>query len=127
VPERDASLHILQHALGLDQYGRAQSRVPGYDRNYFVADEGGGPASDWGLCMAHVEAGRMKRHGPRAIFGGDNSYCFTVTDAGKAYVREHSPKPPKRTRSQRRYAAFIEADSSLSFGEWMKSEWGRQA
>lgn len=31
------------------------------------------------------------------------------------------------TRSQRRFAAFLEADSGLSFGEWLKSPYMRAA
>ena len=109
---RDQSLHILQHALGLDDYGRGKEY-----RNHYVADEG---CDGFAECMAHVEAGRMFRRGPSDLYGGRKSYCFTVTDAGRAYVREHSPKPPKRTRAQRRYAEWLEADCGLSFGEWLK-------
>jgi hypothetical protein len=103
---------VLQHALGLDEYGRGEPY-----RNHYVAGTG---HHSWDLLMSHVEAGRMVRHEPRAIFGGDSNYCFTVTEAGKQFVREQSPKPPKMTRSQRRYQAFLDADCGLSFGEWLK-------
>lgn len=127
--ERDQSLHILQHALGLDDYGRSKhdgrrghsARVPASTedcyRNRFVTSEGAG---NWALCMAHVYAGRMTQHGPSALFGGERSYCFCVTESGLAYVRANSPKPPKVSRSKRRYQAFLDADSGLSFGEWLK-------
>lgn len=125
--DRDPSLHILQHALGLDDYGRDhKGRIPAdvtepY-RNRFVTSDGG---KDWETCIAHAEAGRMERHGPGPLFGGQTSYCFCVTDAGLAFVREHSPRPPKRTRAQKRYAAYLEADSGLSFREWLTSQQGR--
>lgn len=93
--DRDPSLHILQHALGLDDYGRDQKgRVPSdieepY-RNRFVTSDG---TTDWPLCVEHFEAGRMSKHGPSPLFGGGDSYCFCVTELGLAFVREHSPKP----------------------------------
>ena len=112
--KRDASLHILQHALGLDDYGRGKAY-----RNHFVT----GPECDnWDLCMGHVEAGRMERHEPRTIFGGGAHCCFTVTEAGRDHVRSTSPKPPKRSRSKRRYEAWLDADSGLTFFEWLKAK-----
>jgi hypothetical protein len=110
---RDPALHILQHALGLDEYGQGNAY-----RNHYVAS----PASaiTWAQCMAHVEAGRMVRHEPRDIFGGADCYCFVVTDTGRAYVKEQSPKPPRLTRSQRRYRAYLAADSGMTFGAWLR-------
>lgn len=109
------SLAVLQHALGLDAYGRGT-----WYRNHYVCSPG---HHGYDACEAHVLAGRMVRHEPRPLFGGD--YCFVVTDAGKDYVREHSPPPPKLTRSQRRYLAWINADCGVSFGEWLKCGGGR--
>ena len=87
--DRDESLHVLQHALGLDDYGQGKAY-----RNHYVC----GPGHDgYELCMAHVEAGRMIRHEPYGIFRG-TTYCFQVTDAGKRWVREKSPEPTKRKR-----------------------------
>jgi hypothetical protein len=113
---RDQSLHILQHALGLDDYGQGRMY-----RNRYVIGEGG---DTWDLWMAHVEAGRAVRHEPRAIFGGDDSYCFMVTEAGKAFVREHSPKPPKVSPAKQRYLNWLRvADCypDMSFGDWLKA------
>jgi hypothetical protein len=111
--ERDPSLHILQHALGLDDYGQGDT----YRNRYVV-----GPDCDsWDLCMAHREAGRMLRHGPSDLFGGSTSYCFTVTETGKAYVREHSPKPPKVSRAKARYRAWLKVGDLISFGDWLKN------
>lgn len=109
---RDQSLHILQHALGLDDYGRGESY-----RNHFVAGEG---SDDWAMLQEHVAAGRMIEHAPREIFGGGS--CFTVTDAGREYVRANSPAPPKKTRAQKRYLAWLDADDGRTFGEWMRGE-----
>ena len=61
-------LHILQHSLGVDQYGQGE----------------------------------------------------IVTESGKAAVRCESPKPPKLTRSQKRYREFLNEDCGASFGEWLK-------
>lgn len=109
---RDPALHILQHALGLDDYGQGNAY-----RNHYVANVDG---DSYALCMTHVEAGRMTKHGPSEMYGGGWSYCFVVTEAGRKYVREHSPRPPKLTRSQRRYREFLHADSGMSFGEWLR-------
>lgn len=108
----DNALQVLQHSLGLDEYGQGKPY-----RNHFVTGENDG---DWKVCMAHVEAGRMKRHGPSELYGGNDSYCFTVTDAGKLYVQENSPPPPKLTAGQKRYRRYLDADCSMTFGEWMK-------
>lgn len=111
---RDPSLHVLQHAVGLDDYGRGRDY-----RNHFCTEEG---TVDWPLCMAHVAAGRMERHGPDAVYGGSKSYCFFVTKAGRRFISEQSPPPPRQTRSQQRYQRFLNADSGLTFFEWLKQE-----
>lgn len=116
--KRDLSLHILQHALGLDDYGQGNAY-----RNYYVATCG---SDDYQRCKVHEEAGRMKRHGPSSLYGGMTSFCFVVTDAGREYVREHSPTPPKLTRSQKRYRQYLAQDSGLRFGEWLRSDWARR-
>lgn len=108
----DVRLHILQHSLGTDEYGRRQ-----HDRNYFVTGVGN---DDYQHCMALVEAGLMRRRHGNEITGGDD--VFHVTDAGRLYVTQHSPNPPKLTRSQRRYEDFLDADCGLPFGEWLKTK-----
>lgn len=35
---------------------------------------------------------------------------------------EASPRPPKLTRSQMRYQRFLDADSGVSFREWLRYE-----
>lgn len=42
-------------------------------------------------------------------------------EAGKRHVTEHSPPPPKLTRSQKRYEAWLDADCGLTFGEFLRS------
>lgn len=103
-------LHYMQHALGLDRYGQG-SRY----RNYFTS----GPHCDgWEELNGLVALGLMKRHEPREITGG--LHCFTVTDLGGRYVAAHSEKPPKLTRSQVRYREWLNADTGIPFGEWLK-------
>lgn len=117
-------LAILQHALGRDEYGRAPHPVghpvndPDY-RNHVCVGEG---SADIVLCREAVSQGLMVEHAPREISGGDP--IFTVTDAGKAYIAEHSPKPPKLTRGQVRYRRYLEVADvcDLTFGEWLKGE-----
>jgi hypothetical protein len=106
-----AQLHILQHSLGVDKHGRGEQY-----RNHFVASEG---HHDWADLLALVEAGLMTRRAGNQLSGGAD--VFYVTEAGKRHVAEHSPKPPKLTRSQQRYEDYLAEDSGLRFGEWLKS------
>lgn len=103
----DGHLHILQHALGLDAYGRGSQY-----RNRYV--------TDGGECDAPVADGLMVRHPPREISGG--MPIFVVTDAGKAHVREHSPKPPKVSRGRARYLHWLAVSDVYDepFGVWLK-------
>lgn len=113
----DNRLHILQHAIGRDEYGRPRSQTNPEFRNHFVTGEG---SRDYPHCMALVAAGLMTRRSGSAISGGDD--IFYVTDAGRAYVAANSPKPPKLTRSQQRYQNFLDADCGLTFREWLQSK-----
>ncbi|RVI16114.1 hypothetical protein CN200_16335 [Sinorhizobium meliloti] len=103
-------LHILQHSLGLDQYGRGT-----FYRNHFVTGEGSKDHSD---CMELVEAGFMTRRANIEIYGGMDFFC--VTEAGKAAMLQHSPQPPKLTKGQQRYQDYLDADCSMSFIEYLK-------
>ncbi|ARO22906.1 hypothetical protein TAL182_CH01093 [Rhizobium sp. TAL182] len=103
-------LHILQHSLGLDQYGRGQMH-----RNHFVTGAG---SDDHAACMALVALGYMTRRANVQIYGGDD--LFHVTEVGKRAVIDASPAPPKLSAGQQRYLDYLDADSSLSFGDWLK-------
>lgn len=87
-------LHILQHALGVDQYGQGRQY-----RNHFCA---GG--KDEQLCRELVEMGFMKHHPTTDVFP---YYNCSVTEEGKLAMTESSPKPPKLTRSQLRYRSYM--------------------
>jgi hypothetical protein len=106
-------LEIMQHALGLDQYGRGASY-----RNYFSAG-----ADDEPACRELVAMGYAVEHKRNTIYHG---YNISITDAGKSAVREFSPNPPKLTRGQQRWRQFLQLDSGLSFKEWLKHH-GREA
>ena len=109
-------LQILQHALGVDQFGRGAQH-----RSHVVTGSG---SDDHPACMALTGRGLMKRwDGATLQFGGDD--VFRVTDAGRAFVAEHSPPPPKLTRSQRRYRRYLDADSSLKFREWLGTSYAK--
>ena len=111
-------LHILQHSLGRDQYGKSRDGRPDY-RNHFCAGPG---STDFDLCREAVGLGLMREHPPREISGGD--HVFVVTDAGKAYVAANSPPEPKMTPGQARYRRWLSsaaADAGVSFGDWLRS------
>lgn len=107
----DKRLQILQHSLGLDQYGRGTRY-----RNHFCTGPG---SDDFDDCRALAEQGLMIDHGLRERFGG--AHLFSVTPEGDDYIAQHSPKPPKLTRSQKRYLEYLQvADHFESFGDWLK-------
>ncbi|MER8394044.1 hypothetical protein NKH10_19330 [Mesorhizobium sp. M1340] len=103
-------LDILQHSLGLDQNGRGTMH-----RDHFVTCEGG---EDHAACVELVELGFMIRHANVSIFGGGD--FFRVTAAGKKAAVENSPAPPKVSRGKQRYSEYLAADSSRSFGDWLR-------
>jgi hypothetical protein len=102
-------LHILQHALGVDQFGRGEQY-----RSYFVTGEG---SIDFPHCMALVERGLMTRRTSK-LCGGDD--IFVVTDRGRAQMAFSSPAPPKLTRSQQRYRDYLDLDSDMTFIEYLR-------
>ena len=102
-------LEILQHSLGLDQYGQGNMY-----RNHFCAGE-----DDEAVCHELVALGYMQQHPATKWLPYFN--C-SVTEEGKQAVRRESPKPPKLTRSQKRYQEFLDADSGMKFGEWIKAK-----
>lgn len=111
----DSKLHILQHSLGVDQYGNGVQH-----RNHFVTGPGGKDHAD---CMALVEMGLMANRGSSALTGGSD--CFIVTRAGKDYMSLNSPVPPpqpKLTKSKMRYQRYLEYgdmfDRFIDFCRW---------
>ena len=104
-------LHILQHSLGLDQYGNGRQY-----RNHFVTGPG---SKDFDDCRALVSEGMMMEgRAPTELTGG--MQLFIVTPKGVDFVALNSPEPPKLTRSQKRYREFLESDCGYSFGEWLR-------
>jgi hypothetical protein len=102
-------LEILQHALGLDEYGRGESH-----RNHFCA--GGDDVAD---CAELVALGYMRswrsQHYPY--------FNCAVTELGRAAVLRESPQPPKLSRSQKRYRAWLNVADvypDWSFGDWLR-------
>jgi hypothetical protein len=107
-----AILATLQHALGLDQYGRGT----GY-RDHFVAGPG---HTDYDTCMAATVQGLMHRYDNKHVCGG---VVFIVTDEGRAFVRQNSPEPPNLSRAKRRYQEWLDsgaADCGVSFGNYLR-------
>lgn len=108
----NSKLHILQHSLGLDEYGEGRQY-----RNHFVTSEGSG---DYPHCKELVAEGLMTERPGSVISGG--SPIFLVTRAGIDFVALNSPKrppEPKLTRSQQRYRDWRHSESGLTFAEWL--------
>ena len=100
-------LHILQHSLGVNEYGQGEMY-----RNYYV---GYSPGIFDLIAADYMVAGRKDE-----ITGGDR--CYHVTEIGKAAMLAQSPKPPKLTQSQKRYREFLNAADAFNctFREWLK-------
>ncbi len=105
-PLTPKQLEILQHSLGLDQYGQGEMY-----RNHFCAGD-----DDESTCRELVGMGLMETFTRSYL----PYYNCIVTDVGKVAVLAESPKAPKLTRSQKRYRAFCHADSGESFSEYLK-------
>lgn len=78
-------LHVLQHSLGLDQYGRGTMY-----RSHFVTGEG---SVDHPICMQLVALGFKSRRATVEMYGGSD--LFHVTETGKKAAVANSPTPPK--------------------------------
>ena len=103
-------LEILQHSLGVDEFGRG----PQY-RNHFVAGE-----ADAVLCRELVALGFMTEHARSFV----PHPIFVVTQEGRKAMFESSPKPPKLSRSQIRYRRFLNWSDACSgtFREFLTFE-----
>lgn len=114
----EEQLHVLQHSLGVDKYGRGE-----HYRNRYVCDRGDS-VIDSLVALGLMEALGTAKPG---LLGGME--CYMVTYAGKRAMFENSPEPPKLTRSQQRWKRFVESgakDVGWSFPEWLKTEEGRR-
>jgi len=105
---REELLQILQHSLGLDEYGQGDMY-----RNHFCA---GG--EDVFLCRELVKMGYMIERKPSELTGG--SIPFFVNEDGKVAVLELSPKPPKISKAKRRYQLYRQSELDQTFSEWLK-------
>lgn len=110
-------LAVLQHALGVDQFGRGEQY-----RDHFVCGPG---HHSYDCCIAAVGQGLMVRRESKMF--GDNGSLFLVTDEGRRWMTANSPAPPKLTRSQQTYRRYTDADCCLSFGDWLGMEARRAA
>jgi hypothetical protein len=110
-------LHILQHSLGADKYGRNHEDVRGgpYYREHYCA--GLENAEVMGDILYLVSQGWMVAG--RKLNEGRDQF-FHVTEAGIAAMLNASPQPPKLTRNQRRYRDYLRADVGDSFIEYLK-------
>ena len=114
-------LQILQHALGVDEYGRFPRGWRDFTRNHFCA--GGG---DETVCRELVAMGYMRTWtgaDDRGQVPGYPYFNCSVTEEGKAAMRRESPAPPKLSRSKQRYRRYVDSgagDCGWTFGEWLK-------
>jgi hypothetical protein len=101
----DKQLEVLRHTLGYNY-------SPRRERNAFVTSA---DSDDFVHCVMLVSMGYMEDRGTSRVYGG---HCFAATEAGHTLVKAEEP-PLKLTRSQRRYRDWLNADTGLSFREWL--------
>jgi len=107
-------LHILQHSLGVDQHGQGDQY-----RNRYVCDKGNVDID------ALIADGLMVDRGSMGDLTG-GMHVYMVTESGKLAMRESSPPPPRLTRSQKRYQAYLNEDPPMKFGEWLRDQKARR-
>jgi hypothetical protein len=111
MPLTPTQLHILQHALGVDQYGQGQQY-----RSHFVTGPG---SKDYDDCEALVTAGMMTVRRDYMGKGMLGNHCYHVTQKGSTAVAMESPPPPKIPKARRRYLAWANLDLGISFREFL--------
>lgn len=108
-------LGILQHTLGLDEFGEGRKY-----RNHFVSGNG---SEDDLKCREAVRLGLMKSitENISEVMRGQGSSVYKVTRDGENYISEHSKKKPKVSKSKQRYKRFLEyGDMFDSFRDFLK-------
>lgn len=106
------ALELMRHALGLNYR-------PISSRNYFVTSK---QSTDYEIIELLLETGYMTEGRKLGFLPESDSYYY-VTEAGKQFVDAHTPLPEKLTRSQRRYRAYLSAEATESFGDWLKNKY----
>ena len=106
----EKQLHILQHTLGLNEYGEGRKY-----RNHFVTSKG---CSDYDSIQILIENGLMVKR----CWLFTEQKCFSVTEKGIDFVENNSPKRPKISKSKARYQRYLEYgdmfDSFRAFLFW---------
>ena len=108
-------LHILQHSLGCDKYGQRERQCANYYRDHYcVGLDNAATLADIRALVAH---GWMREG--HTINEGRDQY-FHVTQLGISAMKGQSPKPPKVSRGRQRYREWLNAECSMSFGDFLK-------
>ncbi|MCE6958777.1 hypothetical protein LAZ40_06910 [Cereibacter sphaeroides] len=109
----ESQVDVLMHTLGLSRGSLDSSR------NHYVA---GG--KDLATCRALVEAGLMEERPASDLSGGDP--VFLASSLGRVKAKrmaldmlgmDWDGKP--MTASQKRYLAYLDADTGETFGQWL--------
>jgi hypothetical protein len=87
-------LHVLQHTLGANEYGRWPAGHDSYYRNHYV---GASATCDGLVALGLMEQSKRTSE----LTGGE--VVYRATEAGIGAVVMQSPRPPRLTRGQERY------------------------
>lgn len=115
---------LIAHSLGINLYHAIHSKMykdkelPNeFYRNYYASSEGGEP---YHLLVELEKNGYVKSWKQY-----DHIYfCNTekgITEFREYFHKEVTAKFKKPTKSQMRYQDYLELDSEMSFGEYLKS------
>ena len=103
-------LHILQHTLGLDEYGEGNR----YRNYYAIYPESSSRVIIDGLVQRGLMAGYMESDFSELLY-------YHVTDRGEESIALNSPVRPKISRSKQRYQDYLKSEVDESFGWWLKN------
>lgn len=109
----ERQLAILQHSLGLNEFGEGS-----FFRNHFVVGPYG---SDRENIKCLVNQSFMEKSPVLGALIGEDSECFHVTALGIDFVKKKSPTRARKTKSQQRGARWREyGDCFDSFRDFLK-------
>lgn len=116
----EKQLDLLQHALGVTVDRESY-------RNYFAATPGSPDEIEW-QKICHLGYGRCWGQKPE-IFG--KLIYYSATAGGESLIarrlkiqREERKKQwLKLSRAKRRYKAYLESETSETFGEWLQNSY----
>jgi hypothetical protein len=109
-------LQIIQHSLGCNEYGECGREYRDEDDGCFVYYRNRYVADPNPVLAEMVADGLLVDNGSVKVYGG--MHYYKVTKAGMDAMLANAPR---LTRAQKRYRAYLNSDSGMTFGQWLKA------